>query len=958
MLNSLLLAAVLSEPLVVCQTQFYPTREQPRGYLGRYPDQPLLVDSDIPYDANRKGLRKRQFWGDYHSMADIDTMFAEGRSYGLDGFAFFPVAHRADLWRAQDSSVEGVALAPIINFTGMANASIEKDIVQLKLALANKRGPKVNGKTLILSYWCDRSNKPEELKAKLDKAHAEVGDGFVFMCATSWDRGNIEWRRTGRLSGATVGKLKAHFRDYLRVSDGILLDGTMANHAYENSTRVFAAAYHREVCRLARETVDEPEFRDRKLLGFTLSLGHQNAYHQSHTANAMGTRTLRESFENAIAAKPDVILIPEWDECNESTSWKPTLYNGYSTKRLYRYYDAVLRGRPQTTMAGDDTSVPNLIVSYRRLIAPGEWLYFEVVNVPDGSRDGTVECSLELTDAAGETICELPAKELREDALSTAWWDVSSEKLAERTRVVGVRLRWRKNFFRRGTIDEGLQPIDIAPANSWCLKDVKQPIRDLAPVTDCEFGWDGEKVRARVSCDEPIRHAMLVGNGWIQYIHNPSDPCTCFREDDAWAAFEVSSCAPKLVDIREKDFTYSVPGVPEAEWLCRKEVTAGETYRTDFIGLSSDPVYLRLPRAKLDDAKMKIDFRGRQDGNAVDFRGEVDLGKAFAEQAVSVGTTGCVEFAVARFALQSRYPSALNSREFAFEVKPDADRASMTYCLQLVTMDGKTWRSKPLVRERASGPVVTHVWSALKQAAVEVKLPRSRVPRLEYDFSPRAGDVVPVGSGERHFFGLAGAPQSLVTLWNRGSEATGCIDPRGGLFTAGCETHPRRERCADGEWALVFDGACTYVSLPHETLPQWAGSSVSLEVNPDAAGAARAETVLGSRRSNRSGVFDLVLDRGEPVVRCTSVDAVESTVATELRSGVKLTPGAWHRIGVCNDAATLTLTVDGKAVSKPLPMPGLFMNTTFLGGAEKNGTSFFTGKVRKLVIDHTVEKEN
>lgn len=949
-----LLAAVLSDPLVVCQTQFYPTREQPRGYLGRYPDQPLLVDSDIPYDANRKELRKRQFWGDYHSMADIDSMFAEGKSYGLNGFAFFPAPHRIDLWRAQDSSVKDVELAPIINFTGMAGQGVDRDIAQLKLALVNRRGPEVNGKKLILSYWCDRSNKPAELKAKLDKAHAELGDGFVFMCATSWDAGSFEWRRTGRLSEATVAKLKGRFRDYLRVSDGILLDGTMSNHAITNSTRVFNAGYHREVCRLARETVDEPEFRDKKLLGFTLSLGHQNAYHQSYTANAMGTRTLRQSFENVIAAKPDVILIPEWDECNESTSWKPTLYNGYSTKRLYRYYDAVLRGCPQTVMAGDDTSVPNLIVSYRRLVAPGEWLYFEVVNVPDGARDGTVECSLELTDADGATVCELPAKTLKEDELSTAWWDVSSEELAERSRALGVRLRWRKNFFRRGMISEGLQPIDLAPANSWCLKDVKQPIRDLAPVTDCEFGWDGDKILAQVSCDEAIRHAMLVGNGWIQYIHNPSDPCARFRDDDAWAAFEVSSCAPKLVDIREKDFTYSVSGVPEAEWLCQKEVTTGETYRTDFICLSSDPVYLRLPKAKLDGAKMKIDFRGRKDGNAVDFCGEIDLETAFAEQAVSVGTTGCVEFAVARFALQSRYPSALDSRKFAFSVKPDADRASMTYCLQLVTMSGKTWRSKPLVRESASDPVVTRVWSALKQSAVGVKLPRTRVPRLEYDFSPRAGDVVPVRSGERHFFGLAGAPQSLVTLWNRGSEATGCIDPRLGCFTAGSETHPRRERCADGEWALVFDGNLTYVSLPHETLPQWAGSSVSLEVNPDAAGAARAETVLGSRRSNRSGIFDLVLDKGEPVVRCVSVDAFETTVSAELRSGVRLTPGVWHLIEVRNDAEKLTLTVGGKSVSQPLRMPGMFMNTAFLGGAEKNGTSFYTGKVRRLVIDHAV----
>ena len=957
MLNAVLLAAVLSEPLVLCQTEFYPTREQPRGYLGRYPDLPLLVDSDLPYDADRTGLRKRQLWGDYHSMADIDSMFAEGRSYGLDGFSFFPVRHRIDLWRAQDSKVDGVALAPMINLTGMANVAIEKDIAQLKLALSNKRGPRVNGKALILSYWCDRFNKPEELKAKLDRAHAELGDGFAFMCATSWDAGSFEWRRTGRLSPETVGKLKMRFRDYMRVCDGILLDGTMGNHAYEKSSRVFNAGYHREVCRLARETADEPEFRDRKLLGFTLSLGHQNAYHQNHTANAFGTRTLRESFENAIAARPDVILLPEWDECNESTSWKPTLCNGYSTKRLFRYYDAILRGRKPSVMDGDDTSKPNLIVSYRRMLAPGERLYFEVVNVPDGSRDGAVECAIELTDAGGRTIAELPAKTLKEEALDVAWWDVHSDELAPLTRSVGVRFRWSKGRFRGGTVKEGLTPIDLAPANSWNLKDVKQPIRDLAPVSACDFTFGDGKMRAKVACDEPIRHAMLVGNGWIQYIHNPSDPCARFREDGEWAAFEISSVHPKFIDLRTKDFTYSVPGVPEAEWLCVREVTTGETYRTDLIGVSGDPVYLRLPKAKLRGAKMKIDFCGASAGNAVDFRGEIDLGKAFDEKAYAVGTTGCVEFAAARFALQSRYPSALKAKEFEFAVKPDWDRKSMVYHLLLVTMSGKTWRSAPLVAERKSDEVVTRVWSDLKQRAVAVKLPRSRVPRLEYDFAPRAGDLVPVKSGERHFFGLAGAPQPLVTLWNRGSDVDGgCFEVGSPTFAAGCETHPARELCADGEWALVFDGKANYVALPHETMPQWAGSRISFEVKPDVAGAERTETVLASRRGNRSGVCDIILDKGEPIVRCTSVDPLESVVSMELRSGVNLTSDAWHSISVRNDAETLFLSVDGKTVSKPLRMPGLFMNTGVIGGAEKNGTSFFTGRVRRLVIDHAMEE--
>ena len=43
-------AKVLPETLFIVQTQLYPWREQARGYLMRYPNQPLLVEPDLPYD--------------------------------------------------------------------------------------------------------------------------------------------------------------------------------------------------------------------------------------------------------------------------------------------------------------------------------------------------------------------------------------------------------------------------------------------------------------------------------------------------------------------------------------------------------------------------------------------------------------------------------------------------------------------------------------------------------------------------------------------------------------------------------------------------------------------------------------------------------------------------------------------------------------------------------------------
>ena len=938
MLSTMLLAAALSEPLVFTQWQYYPVREQARGYLGRYPDQPLVVDSDLPEDSDRTGIPDHPGWSEYVSMADIDAMYAEGKSYGLDGFAFFPGNGCSLRWNARNSPVKGMLTQPIINF--WRDSDTEADIGAIAKAVEYGCGAQVNGKALILSYWTDRFNKPAQLAEKLKKARERIGDRFVYMAATSWSDGMWDFRLTGQVAPKRMEEMKEHFREMLRVADGILLDGAMSNHAVTNRTRVYAGAYHRMMAEVARSVVDEPEFRDRKLLGFTLSIGHQNGYHQNFTANAMGTWALRESFEAAIAGRPDVILIPEWDECNESTSWKPTLYNGYSTKRLFRYYDAVLRGRKQTVMSGDDVSKPNLILSYRKALSPGEWLYFETVNVPDGLRRGRVRVSVELADAAGRVIRRLPERTLDETALDVTRWDVRSEELAELTRAVDVRLKVN------GKTLTGFHPIDLAPANSWNLKDVKQPIRDLAPVVRHAFASKGTKLSAQIECDEPIRHAMLCGNGWIQYIHNPSDFRSRFREDDDHAVFTIGSTRTRMV---KHDFGYAVPGVPEAEWLCWNRRGTGERFGIDWLSIDSENVYLRIPKTKLADAVLKVDYAGI-------LQGEIRLADAHRLGTYAIGGTGGVECAVARFALQSRYPSALKANLLEFEVKPDWDRRSMMYHLQVVTMSGKTWRSEPIVAERPSEKVKTVVWSALRDEAVGCELPRSRVPRLEYDFSPDAGDVMRVKSGERHFFGMLGSFAALGTLWNRGSSLEGPL-PRGSGFwqrTMNDDTHPAREKDESGAWALSFDGKDDFVSFPQETVPQWAASRIEIGFRQNSTGAERKEMLFASRYDNRSGICDIYLDKGEVVVKADISDNRQSGIGFEFRTGLKASPDAWHDLAVRATGTALEVVLDGAVASKPMELPGVFMNTAILGGAPRDCASFFTGKVRRLVIDHAV----
>ena len=50
----------------------------------------------------------------------------------------------------------------------------------------------------------------------------------------------------------------------------------------------------------------------------------------------------------------------------------------------------------------------------------------------------------------------------------------------------------------------------------------------------------------------------------------------------------------------------------------------------------------------------------------------------------------------------------------------------------------------------------------------------------------------------------------------------------------------------------------------------------------------------------------------------------------------------------------MIVTLDGQTARKAVNLPAVFMNTAILGGTPSTATSFFTGKVRRLVIDHAV----
>ena len=119
-----------------------------------------------------------------------------------------------------------------------------------------------------------------------------------------------------------------------------------------------------------------------------------------------------------------------------------------------------------------------------------------------------------------------------------------------------------------------------------------------------------------------------------------------------------------------------------------------------------------------------------------------------------------------------------------------------------------------------------------------------------------------------------------------------------------------------------------------------------------AAGAKRTETLFTPRNDNRVGLYETVLDKGEVVVSGCVADKVTFSQPFEFRTGLKAAPEAWHSLTVRHDGTDMVVTLDGRTARQKVDLPAVFMNTAILGGAPHTGNPFFTGRVRKLVVDH------
>ncbi|MGE5531753.1 MAG: hypothetical protein ACM3VW_06545, partial [Bacteroidota bacterium] len=512
-------------PLVFSRSQMKYGLE--RNYYHQWNDRPLLV--------NRAYRETSEY---INPPSSYKRTLQEVLKYDIDGLAMLAETKgRLAMYDLQEKlNVPGVALLP--EFVGAFtpdHVRVKGDI--LERALKSPLAPRIDGKLLITSYDAE-SLKPAEWKQVLGDLRARVGDKFIFLPALT----NVVNLRAPLLNGepippAAIEKEKAVLREYLDVCDGIYFNYPPA---LRNKDHSFDAAFYSDVLiPVFKSVLAEPAYRH-KYLGLSCYRSHMspdrgNNLHEDYT------RTLRSSFETAMDARPEVIILPEWDEQNENTSFRPTVYGSTTSERLLRYYMSRIKNKAATPVPGDDTSLPNLILSTRKIITLGEVVTVELVNVPDGT-EGSYQAEVSLQDETGRVVRKFDPVTFDAAKLQEQRFNIPSETLPDVRALVPVLTV--RGYKGRDLNFDGFHHIQVRATWNWDYLAVKQPLRDLLRPDDAKLTWEpsGSKegpltLNGSVSSPQDLALVELLGDDDEVFAVDPKQEF--FRDDPTRELFLI-----------------------------------------------------------------------------------------------------------------------------------------------------------------------------------------------------------------------------------------------------------------------------------------------------------------------------------------------------------------------------------------------------------------------------------
>ncbi len=893
-----------------------------RNYYHTWPDRPLYASREfrVPgYKLTPLGSYRR--------------ILQEVVKYDIDGLAFFPeTTGRMEMFdMTMQAGVEGVQLLPEFIPTPYSEESVKAKAEVVRKALATPACPRINGKLLITSYNAGQL-PPEEWARILAAVREQVGDTFLFLPALTNGASLKPFGRGKVRTPEMVEKEQEVLRSYLAVCDGIYFHYPPA---LRNLDRTFDAEFYRDVfIPIFKSVLAEPPFRN-KYLGLSAYRGHLNPDRGNGFLEDY-TRTMRASFEVAMDAKPDVIILPEWDEVNENTGWRPMVNGAHASQRILRYFMSRIKGKAPTPRPGDDTSVPNLILTTRKVLTLGEEVVVELVNVPDSEESHTYTAEVALVDDAGKVVHTFEPVTLESGKLTEHRLTLPSERFPH-TLTLTPTLKVRKYKGRDFDYSRGFHPIHVRATWNWDDLAVRQPLRDLLRPEVAELKW-GEKnadgslvLTGTVSAPEDLLFVEVLGENDEVYVHDPGDEF--LRADPDTEAVVIS-----FRSINDQPLSGQIEvnhGTPR--WVTKgvtlltkpMEVTV-EKSRIRLKSLSSQHercVLVTLPKTQIAEAELVVNTDRAQFA--------IPVREIFEKQMVAKEFGNGLQFTMTPYRKQFDMPLPLNGKSAGFSVRVWPETPNDVYHLRLISRNGRVYRSAPLIPPGAKEGETTRlrIYSDTEQRGVNVPVAASRIPRVEYEFRPERGAVLLSPAG-RPFWATLGGFVDTTTGVGNGYP----------LFA----NYPNPVRHASPEWVdglLRFRGEGSYLILPRETLPRRGAFTLELEVRPETAG---DQPILISGIRDRAHGLALRIVNG-----CLEASFMDRDFqGHRFTTSLAIPAGEWSTVKVRYDFENLILSVNGKEEAFPLSLPANNIGYGIMGGWNEK---WFQGDLRKLRIVHHAE---
>ena len=912
-----------------------------QNFLHRFIDRPLFSDVSLREDLEKNGFLK-----------DVEIV----KNCGYDGFAAiaYESLHRQHLKFLEEAKVQNYEHAVVLGADGGLNPGVIKNFRE-KLILAGKSPytARWEGKIICWNYGSCNPKVLADLEkiVKLLREDKEVPPFLLVseLSFLSMYNAYNKYKDMGqKVPAEEVESFRKQLRHQLAVFDGVQLRVIEHYPTAEYPWRTLPTELYEEyLLPVLKEEFGKPEHKG-KLTGIYARQSYVN-HLMGSTYGEFGTEMLRAFLTGAAKMNPDIIMVFEWNEANENTSFQPTVANGRMAERLVNYAASCYNGEDPAPRPGDDVTIPNMIFSVPQRIRLGEVLHIELLNVPDTVKSSEISAVVSLFGGNGKKIMDLPAEKFDRKELRAVTWRFPAEQLAP-YQAINYELRLVENG--KKTVWKCFDATKVMTSSNIRYKFTRAPLREVLKPEDCKFdvklNADGTyTVDAEFISPEELASLEVVDSHEEVYSLDRTGEFkgkTVIRGQFT-AMDMVGTIAGRL----------SVPGVNgwkirSLEGCMFEHFYSGFTIknemrvRTYFTMGPRANFVLTIPEKEMaKNPKFKVCYKGQPDT-------EFDLATVIKEGKYAKMIGDNIRLELFRADNLVDYPEHLNAVSGMFRtiIRPSV-KFPLVH-LRAVSKSGKIYRSKSVVL-RSDGKAMENmtIWSETLNKPVTVSVAKDRIPDIRLSFDPAKG----------LFMGNSEAPEFDVSLGGGYTYsqpmAVRVSTLKQRKLLPETFTKPYPEWATDGNRNILrFNGNGEYLMLTRDALPRSSPYKLSFEIRRDGN---ESESLIRSTNFGGMSSFNLELYIEKNILKAVYHHG-KHYYRQAFDTGLSVPMGQWTAIEVEKSADTITFKVDGKSKSFPFTGRGTRFNMSIFGGpAAANrgvpeGLSCFKGDLREFRIRH------